>query len=252
MELVPGFRITFGDMTAMAGDYFGTLADMQAVAKTPHGLQEIKYVLFVEVRKEMKEEQFPKDVVNAAKRRYFGLPPKNVSHFTNPDLGDELLSQQAKAAKGSANNAGSYRDNHLKAIEAAVAAGAAKGGALNEAMLYEGFASHFLTDAFAAGHTRTPRHAIGDWWNPRVPMFWHNLKLWLAENIAHHMNEHSVAGYPLTVNFLWGQAIDTLERVMREKGIPDLTFGDAISGALHDLDNLEGVDATVGGGYGKV
>src|SRR4051812_23292736 len=156
VELVPGLRITFGDMTAMAGDYFGTLADMQTVAKTPHGLQEIKYVLYVEVRKEMKEEQFPKDVVNAAKRRYFGLASKNVSRFTNPDLGDEFLSQQAKAAKGSTNNAGSYRDNHTKAIEAAVAAGAAQGGAPHQAPPHQGFASPLPTHPLAPRPTPPP------------------------------------------------------------------------------------------------
>jgi hypothetical protein len=261
MELAPGFSITFGDMTAMAGDYFGSLRQLQDIAAIPGSagppysvagsIDEIKYVLYVEVRKSMKEEDFDKAVVNSAKGRYFGLAANNPSHFTNPELGDELLTPEQRAAKGAANNAGSYRDNHILAIEAAVQAGTGVCGPLDQALLQEGFASHYLTDAFASGHMRTPRQTIKDWWDGRVPMFWHNLKLWLAENIAIHMNEHSATGV-MTVNFLWHQAIDTLEEVMREKNMPDLKFGDAISGALHDLDNLEGVEAQVGDDFVKL
>jgi hypothetical protein len=262
MELVPGFSITFGDMTAMAGDYFASVKQMQDLAAVPGSsgapysvagsIDEVKYVLYVEVQKSMKEEDFDKAVVNAAKRRYYGLASQNVSHFTNPELGDELLTPEQRAAKGTANNAGSYRDNHILAIEAAVDAGTGVCGPLDQALLQEGFASHFLTDAFAAGHMRTPRASISDWWNPKVPMFWHNLKLWLAENIAIHMNENATVPSIATVNYLWHQAIETLEGVMAEKGMPDLTFGDAIGGALHDLDNLEGVEAQVGDDFVKL
>jgi hypothetical protein len=50
----------------------------------------------------------------------------------------------------------------------------------------------------------------------------------------------------MTINYLWKEAIETLEGVMASKGMPDLTFGDAIGGALHDLDNLEGVEVQTG------
>jgi hypothetical protein len=258
MELAPGFNVSFGDVTALAGDYFGSLDEMQKLAKIPGAtmapynkpgtVDEVKYALYVEVQKSMKADQFDEKVVNAAKKRYYNLAAKNVSHFSRPDMGDATATQLDLAAKGSANNAGSYRANHEKAIEEAVKAGTGMCRPLNQAMLQEGFASHFLTDAFSSGHIRTPRAFVGDWWNPRVPMFWHNLKLWLAENIAWHMNENSIAGYPLTVNFLSHQAISTLEEVMAAKSMPDLQFGDALSGALHDWDNEHGVMANVGTG----
>jgi hypothetical protein len=256
MQLAPGLTVTFGDMTAMSGDYFGSVQELQGLANTPGSdaapfnkpgtVDEVKYVLYVEIQHTMKKEQFDDTVINAAKKRYYSLASQNVSHFSRPELGDELLTQEGRAAKGTKNNAGSYRGNHELAIEAAVAAGTGQCAPLDEAMLYEGFASHFLTDAFSGGHMRTPRASIGDWWNPKLPMFWHNLKLWLAENIAHHLNENTSAGYVVTVNYFWKKAIETLEKVMAEKGIPDLTFGDALGGALHDLDNLEGVQAQVG------
>lgn len=255
ITLTPGLDITFGDMTAMAGDHFSSVDQLQKLAAIPGSpkapfnkpgtVDEVKYVLYVEVRKSMKADQFDEKVINAAKKRYFNLAAHNESHFSRPDLGDEMLTQTQLAAKGKANNAGSYRGNHELAIEEAVTAGK-RGAPLDQALLYEAFGSHFLTDAFASGHTRTPRGAIKDWWDPRVPMFWHNLKLWLAENIAKHLNDNTTIAGAATVNYLWKQAISTLEEVMKEKGMPDLTFGDAISGALHDLDNTEGVKAKVG------
>jgi hypothetical protein len=77
-------------------------------------------------------------------------------------------------------------------------------------------------------------------------MFWENLKMWMAENIAKHLNDNATIPSILTVQQLWEQAQDTLAQVLAKKGIPDLTFGDALSGALHDADNEEGVDAAVG------
>ncbi len=256
IQLAPGLSVTFGDMTAMAGDHFGSVDQLRALANVPGSaaapfdkpgtVDEVKYVLHVEIRGSMKADQFGPAVVNAAKKRYFGLAARNESHFSRPDLGDELLTQQQLAAKGTANNAGSYRGNHERAIVAAVPGGAS-GAPLDQALIYESFGSHFLTDAFASGHTRTPRGAIKDWWDPKVPMFWHNLKLWLAENIAQHLNDNTaLAGAFVTVNYFWEKAIETLEGVMASKDMPDLTFGDAISGALHDLDNAEGVEAQVG------
>src|SRR4051794_13217607 len=257
MELAPGFSVSFGDMTALAGDYFGSLKDMQDLAKIPGSagapytmpgtVDEVKYALYVEIQGSLKKDQFDDKVVNAAKKRYFNLAAHNESHFSRPGMGDANASQQDLAAKGGANNAGSYRNNHEKAIEEAVRAGTGMCRPLDQAMLQEGFATHYLTDAFSAGHMRTPRHFVGDWWNPKVPMFWHNLKLWLAENIAYHMNEHSIAG-AATVNYLFHQAIATLEKVMAAKSMPDLQFGDALSGALHDWDNEHGVLADVGTG----
>ncbi len=50
----------------------------------------------------------------------------------------------------------------------------------------------------------------------------------------------------MTVNFLFGQAIKTLEKTLAEKSMPALQFGDALSGALHDWDKEHGVLADVG------
>jgi hypothetical protein len=258
MELAPGMTVSFGDMTALAGDYFGSLKDMQDLAKIPGStgapfnkpgtVDEVRYALYVEVQGSLPKEQFDEKVINGAKKRYFNLAAHNESHFSRPGIGDDAASQQTLAGRDGANNAGSYRSNHDKAIEEAVKAGTGMCRPLDQAMLQEAFSSHYLTDAFSAGHMRTPRHFIGDWWNPKVPLFWHNLKLWLAENIAWHLNENSTLASVLTVNKLWHMSIETLEEVMAAKSMPDLQFGDALGGALHDHDNEAGVMADVGAG----
>lgn len=272
IKLSDDLTVTFGDITSMAGDFFGSVEQIRKLAATPGDgkskpgtIDEIKYVLYVKVRKTKKESDFDPAVVKAATQRYYTLAGNNRSHFTNP-LGQSSPTheQLANAWDGSPmsnkvrdaygrdpskkryiTNAGNYRDNHIMAIEEAARA-SKEGRPIDDALLAEAFGSHFLTDAYSGGHLRTPRSAISDWWNPKVPMFWHNLKLWMSENIAKHMNDHSIAGYPLTVQILWEQSRKTVEEAVGGKGIPDLTFGDAISGAVHDMDNEEGVMAQVG------
>src|SRR4029079_8068896 len=39
----------------------------------------------------------------------------------------------------------------------------------------------------------------------------------------------------------------TVEAKLKAKGMPELTFGDVVGSALHDYDNVHGVDVTVDG-----
>ena len=87
MELAPGMTVSFGDMTALAGDYFGSLEDMQNLAKIPGStgapfnrpgtVDEVKYALYVEVQGSLPKEQFDEKVINGAKKRYFNLAAHN-------------------------------------------------------------------------------------------------------------------------------------------------------------------------------
>jgi hypothetical protein len=273
--LAPGLEVSFGDVTALAGDYFGSVAQIQALARTkgdgrtiPGTRDELHYALFVKLWGKETDAGFGPEVIKAVTQRYYTLAGTNRTHFTNPagakgasvdDLAnardaspvsnkvEEAYGKPPELTKGgvATTNAGSYRENHALALEAAARAGRT-GRSKDEAMLYEAFASHFQTDAFSAGHIRTPRDAISSWWNVKQPMFWTNVKLWMAERIAQHLNDHSNAAGVLTVQQLWGLAQDTLRSVLTSKGIPDLTFGDVVAGAVHDRDNEQGVDAMVG------
>lgn len=264
IKLSDDLTVTFGDITAMAGDIFGSAKVVMDLAKKPGSngqepgtIDEVKYALLVEVRgKKGAEDDFSDAVKNAVAKRYYTLAGKNITHFTNPKEGDEFRDHKLKALDTEdgkpANNAGSYLANHLKAIEAAVKAGSAK-KPMDTALLYEAFASHFLTDAYASGHIRTARSDISAYWNPKVPMFWTNLKWWMAEKVAQHINDNTgLIGTFATVQILWEKAMEAFNEVLKAKGIPDLTFGDVISGAVHDYDNHKGLMADVGGAAVKL
>jgi hypothetical protein len=49
------------------------------------------------------------------------------------------------------------------------------------------------------------------------------------------------------VDLIWGRAKTALEKTLRKKGIPDFTFGDLVSGAIHHYDNEKGIKVTVDG-----
>ncbi|GET36579.1 eCIS core domain-containing protein [Microseira wollei] len=266
VELAPGLKVTFGDLTAIA-DFFGSVDQIKQLASSPQGLEEIKYVIYVKIRgQKNRESEFSEDTIKKVTGRYYKLAGSNYTHFTNPQEGDQnrdfkdkvkdeavekdaqgnpVIGPDGKPKKVPVNNAGSYRKNHELALKAAFEAGK-KGQPKDEAMLYEGFASHFLTDAYAAGHMRPERISIKEHWDKKVPMFWVNLKWWMAECIANHLNNQSGVAQIFTEQVLWEQARKTFNEVVSAKGIPDLTFGDAISGAVHDNDNEEGVNAQVG------
>ena len=72
------------------------------------------------------------------------------------------------------------------------AAGQAK-RADRRALLLEAFSNHFLTDSFSSGHLRTPRQTLAEEWHAKVPMFFTNFKMFMAERIAKYINDHNSA-----------------------------------------------------------
>jgi hypothetical protein len=232
VELSADYFVSFGDLTAMCGDYFDSVTQIRTLAANDgQGAgtrEEIEYVRVVHVLGESgAEDRYSQACRQAVMDRYYRLAGRNSAHFTEPD---------GRPERSSLNNTGNYRGNHERAITAAVSAGAV-GGPIDQALLCEGFASHYLTDGYAAGHVRTERLSISDWWNPKVPMFWTNLELFIAEEMAKHINDHSTLAGMLTVQQLWEKVRASIE----EKNLPTLTFGDLVSGAVHDYDNHNGV-----------
>lgn len=257
IKLAPGLEVSFGDITAMAGDYFESVDQIKKLAATkgdgknvPGTIDEILFVWNVHVRRTDKEDSYGADLRKVVKERFYRMASFNPTHFTNVEAGDDKLSHEQLANKRGAdgkpvNNAGSYRENHIEAIKAAATAGKA-GGPRDEAMLSEAFASHYLTDAYSSGHVRTNRASIESWWNERVPMFWTNLHWWMAEQIAKHINDNNWRGYAATVDYMWQEARSTIDKKLKDKGIPQMTFGNVVSGAVHDVDNLDGVKVQIG------
>ena len=93
-----------------------------------------------------------------------------------------------------------YHSNHRNALIEAARLGQAK-QPINGALLLEAFGNHFLTDSFSSGHLRTPRQTLAEEWHAKVPMFFTNFKMFMAERIAKYINDHNWRG-ALTVDTL--------------------------------------------------
>jgi len=272
VQLADDYRITYGEMVAMAGDYFESIAQMREFAANAGAgagtREEIEYVRVVKIHDNKDQENsFSKAARSAADRRYYELAGGNRSHFLNPEIGDENRTIEDKGSdliteyrlkwqglfpqiiSGTAPlNAGAgYRKNHFQALYEAYFAGF-QGDSVDSALAVEAFGAHYLTDAFAAGHIRTPRASITEHWNQRIPMFNYNLKGFIAERLAERL-EKTIAGGIFTEEAiykgpLWFEgSLSTVTATLDSKGF--ITFGDVVSGAVHDYDNERGVEATI-------
>ena len=196
-------------MVAMGGDWFESVQQITDLAKIPGPgpgtREEVEYVLTVEIHGHKdKEEDFRETTRKAAKARYYKLAANNPSHFLNPRDGDTSRTTEERVAAsegGKPMGAGAnYHSNHRNALIEAARLGQAK-QPINGALLLEAFWNHFLTDSFSSGHLRTPRQTLAEEWHAKVPMFFTNFKMFMAERIAKYINDHNFRG-ALTVDTL--------------------------------------------------
>ena len=259
VEIAPGYSISYGQMTALAGDHFESIAQMRAFAAKPSGKEsreEIEYAL--EWKLKETGRKWSPEAKAAQEARYYALAANNIAHFVNPETGDTGRSTASKAGdvdakganrwwpKGQPQNAiAAYRLHHVQAINEALAAGKA-GAPIATAMAADAFGSHYLTDSFSGGHVRTERLSIVEYWNGRVPMFYYNFIGFMAEKVAEKLND--AGGYEIMSKDMlvtgppgFDGALDIVRKKVGKKG--KLQFGDIVALALHDYDNQHGVQA---------
>jgi len=229
-------------------------------------------------------DSFSKEAVASATFKYKQLALRNYSHFDQPFADDDgkaspiTMEEQPVAGNGEsrtgeANPSGviakwvdqapqtaprAYRYHHLLAISEAVEAGIG-GKKANDAILREGFASHFLSDSFAAGHARTQRFSIQQYWNAKVPMFGLNMRGYLAEVLSEELSGSVISEARTYEGIHLGRiGIDVIDDNTNKEGaydqisdaLSDITgfgFGDLVSAVVHDYDNVNGIFAEVNG-----
>jgi hypothetical protein len=250
-RLSPLVEMTHGDLVAM-GDYFSSVDEIASLAATPGRrkgtLGEIYYALFVSVRGEdetkLMGEWFDESAKEAVNERFYKLAATNISHFPNPYAGDEKLDPRTKAKRhdepGQAvGEAATYRDGHVRAIRRALELGKARkpiGGAL----AIDAFAAHFLTDAFSAGHLRTPRIPVQEYWKRKVPNFYQRFQRWLADTMAEWIDHNGAQWQQAApMGAKRSAALDAVRDAL--KSMPEMSFGDVIGLAVHDYDSDRGV-----------
>ena len=271
------FPLTFGDVVALSGDYFRpdgsrrarppdalfSLAPVPGAAGTRrHTRDEIVCALKVmSVDEEFADPRFEaggafsrysfsprsdrSDVERGVRDRYLCLAATNDDHFVSPGRSD------VRTGSGSPCAPAAYRDLHQRALDEAWRLGR-DGGDLSRAMAREAAAQHYLTDAFASGHLRTPVADIRRYWHERYPQFWERLQHKVAADTAAALREVSTALRLVPRRLLYERTDAELRT--RTSQYPALSLGDLVARAFHDWDNDHGlrVDGGVVFGDGHV
>jgi hypothetical protein len=249
-------NMTYGDLVAM-GDYFSSPDEITSLAATPgktkNTIGEVYYALFVSVRgqdeKQLMGKMFDATAKDAVNERFYRLAAANVSHFPNPRSGDIDMDPRTKARRhdeqGPVGEPATYRDGHERALRRAVALGKA-GKPIGGALAIDAFYSHFLTDAFSAGHLRTPRVTVVNYWHKKVPDFYARFLGWLGDTVAFWVSHN---GGQLEQMAPRGTVRKGARKAVKDalKTMPAMTFGDVVGLAVHDYDSERGVVVKVGG-----
>ena len=258
-------QLSFGDWVAL-GDYFEDIDEIKSLLKPgpgPDRAGEVYYAVLVKIRPKDKAERaqvvkryqdselWTQADVAAVEQRYLRLAARNVKHFPNPLTGDTTRPTADKVGRERdgkpLGGIARYHHDHLDAVRLAMSAGELREERyLGEAFAKDGFACHFLTDAFSGSHVRTPRASIKDWWDAKVPHFDDTLLNWMTDEVA-----YVVETEPDGVKEWLGAAADQLgfdvvRGKVREKikpKLPPTSFGDLVSLVVHDWEGEHGPDA---------
>jgi hypothetical protein len=191
---------------------------------------------------------FSKDVKDKVLERYQKLAADNASHFAAPK-GRDAVGDPVRTPKSAGGN---YRSLHEFAVREAYKAGVASspsaghagpimGPSVDMALAREASAQHFLTDAFSAGHLRTPITLIRDYWGSKYPLFWYNLRHKIALDTAIELT----SGTPITNHYAYDSILESVEAMAPT--LPAITLGDLLAKVFHDVDNEQGVKIEGGG-----
>ncbi|NQU87665.1 MAG: DUF4157 domain-containing protein [Mariniphaga sp.] len=223
---VKAYTISYGEMVALAGDFFGTLDEMKSHASTESGQRKLDYA-----RSKGGSIKEPKGLTTQEKKEvdalYYELNSKNYAHFSTSTSHN--------------NNVQEYLKYHDRAVSKAFEAGQTN-TSMNEAFLLESFGGHFLTDAFTGGHITSPRQAAKEHWINIYPLFIENFINHLTEFLATHINENTIIkGTLLTVAGLKERVLQTINNQL-PPGIGSYSLGGLLSVAVHDWYNAKGLD----------
>ena len=180
------------------------------------------------------------DVERRVRDRYLILAATNDDHFVAPG-GITHAGPAGAVPFGSAPRA--YRRLHEVALDEACRLGRVHGDA-SQALAREAAAQHFLTDAFTAGHMRTPVAQIRRVWRARYPTFWEDLRGRVAADTVTTLRELAWAIRLLPERFLLDATLAAVRR--RTDPYPPLSVGDFLARLFHDWDNIHGL--TIDGG----
>jgi hypothetical protein len=218
-----GQRLSFGEVIALAGDYFGTYEEMRDLARTREGRSKIAWARWkaLDLPKNA-EPNVANKIKDSVRERYYVLASNNVSHFS---------------AGGTAWN--TYVSWHSKAIADAFRAGEEGSEAQwRQALTKEAFGNHFLTDSFSAGHVRTPRAELRAWYGQNFPGSTERFIRYMAKFMYDNLNKRQrIPPLAWWLSWMTKSAIGQRIKKLGGEAVRSFSLGDIVSLALHDLDN---------------
>ncbi|MGH9152163.1 MAG: hypothetical protein ACRD03_07170 [Acidimicrobiales bacterium] len=275
------FELTYGDVVALSGDFFrpdgpstpgvageqgsrasecsGRLFDLAMVAGEAGGRPASRDEIVGALKVAAVDEAVPdrrfepggrfagfrfsagadrSEVERRVRDRYLTLAANNDDHFVAPGRSDSPTG----SGFGSALEA--YRRLHEAALDEARRLGR-RGGDISRAMAREAAAQHYLTDAFAAGHLRTPVADIRRYWKARYPAFWAHLQRKVAADTATALRDLSAVMRLVPRRVLQRRTLSEL--TIRTCRYPELSVGDLVARVFHDWDNDRGLTVEGGG-----
>jgi outer membrane protein OmpA-like peptidoglycan-associated protein len=236
IDLGGGITLTWGQVVAIAGDEYGSVQELQEAVKTPDGQARLRHRLEHDgVRGPIPSGLPTPNADQSSNARFQELALHNLSHFS---------------AGGTAIE--TWRSHHEEALSHALFSGLKADPAdWQQAQLVEAFGQHFLTDAFSAGHVRTPRTEIDTWyttdWAPRtvdalVTSLRHRIARDLTSDIGSQVVMPNVVIEMHVNEILMALALWFDDKIHNQlQPLLGQAVGGAISGALHDKDNADGI-----------
>lgn len=184
------------------------------------------------------------EVERRVRDRFLILATANGDHFVAPGRLDTAADRNGPKSPRFESAGAAYRRLHEVALDEACRLGCC-GGDQSRAMGREAAAQHYLTDAFAAGHLRTPVTAIRGFWHHRYPQFWQSLQRKVATDTAAALRELTRPARILPDGFVYDRVHAAVQA--RTRGFPPITFGDLLARVFHDWDNSHGLTLQGGG-----
>jgi hypothetical protein len=237
IEVAPGLKLTWGQVVALAGDEFETVDDLvrAATAGSPSGTGtdaergQLRAAMLHDLGWRPAAEGpigTPAGIYDggdAAKKAqettFQNLALHNLEHFPN----------------GGAKQA--WTRHHDTAMQDAFRAGwSGTPAGLQKAYLQEAFGEHFLTDCFSAGHIRTPRGTIYDWYKQNFAdrAVW-GLEYWL---LGQYTSNPVIPPEQLQALL---KAIDLSAPLRKVHDVLFALVAGAVSGTIHDYEGDVGV-----------
>jgi hypothetical protein len=184
------------------------------------------------------------EVERRVRDRFLALATANGDHFVAPGRPDTAHDHNDPQFSRFDSAVVAYRRLHEAALDEAYRLGRCRADE-SPAMAKEAAAQHYLTDAFAAGHLRTPVTAIRDYWHHRYPRFWHSLQRKVATDTAAALRELVRPARILPDGFLYDRVHAAVKA--RTSRYPPITLGDLLARVFHDWDNSHGLLLEGGG-----